>query len=196
MLSYYFGEKKRSTVARCLSIGAPTSPKVSNILLYDFDAAMSEKANSLGISYTRYADDITISGNRSDEILLLEKEAKSIIRRMAHPKLTFNDAKRGIYARGRRQMVTGLIVTPQAVVSIGRERKRAISSLLHRSSLGQLDSDRRSLLKGLLGFCAANEPDFIGRLRNKYGNDAVAAAMKFHAPKRARVQAPQPSDLF
>lgn len=192
----FWGEKRRSSVPKCLSIGAPTSPKVSNILLYDFDTAMSGKARSLNLSYTRYADDITISGETVEQILLLEREAKQILRKMAHPKLTFNEEKRGIYAKGRRQMVTGLIVTPQAVISIGRERKRQISSLLHRSSLGQLDNDRRSLLKGLLGFCVANEPEFIGRLRRKYGNGAVNAAMKFHAPKRARIQAPPPPTVF
>jgi hypothetical protein len=148
------------------------------------------------VSYTRYADDITISGERSDQVELLEKEAMQLVRRMKSPKLTFNDKKRGLYTKGQRRMVTGLIITPQKEVSIGRQRKRKISALLHRSSLAQLDVDQRSLLKGLLGFCAATEPNFIGCLRHKYGDGIVDAAMRFHAPKRARLQAPPPPDDF
>jgi hypothetical protein len=154
----FWGEKRRSTVARCLSIGAPTSPKISNILMYDFDVFLSAKAHSLGVSYTRYADDITISGERSDQVELLEKEAMQLVRRMKSPKLTFNDKKRGLYTKGQRRMVTGLIITPQKEVSIGRQRKRKISALLHRSSLAQLDVDQRSLLKGLLGSAQLPSP--------------------------------------
>jgi retron-type reverse transcriptase len=169
----------------CLSIGAPTSPMISNILLFPLDMALAGLAVEHGVRYTRYADDITISGPTIDSVLAFERIVKQQVKDLKHPKLKFNRAKRGLYTRGQRRMVTGLVVTPDARVSLGRQRKRLISSLLHRSSLGQLELERRGVLKGLLGFAITNEPGFITRLRRKYGDRAVDDALRFYVPPRA-----------
>ena len=44
-----------------LCIGAPSSPLLSNSILYEFDLRVSEAAQKMGAKYTRYADDISIS---------------------------------------------------------------------------------------------------------------------------------------
>ena len=75
-------------------------------------------------------------------------------------------------------MVTGLILTPSGNVSIGRERKRKISTLLHLFGLGRLNMDQLGYLKGMLGFSIANEPDLVGRMRRKYGNEIVDGVLK------------------
>lgn len=180
----FWGRERRSTVPRCLSIGAPTSPALSNILMYDIDCALVEQAVRLNVTYTRYADDITVSGEAVDVLLAFEVESRRIIRSSQSPRLVFNDDKRGIYRRGQRRMVTGLVITPDRNVSLGRDRKREISALLHRSTLGQLQAEQRAYLKGMLGFTNAVEPGFLTRLRTKYGNDAVDNAMSFRVPKR------------
>ena len=114
-------------------------------------------------------------------------DSETCIKGNCSAKLTFNEGKRGLYKKGQRRMVTGLILTPTRQVSIGRERKRLISAMLHRSSRNLLNPLERSRLKGFLGFSAANEPQFLGRMREKYGSDVVDAAMKFHAPLRHEV---------
>ncbi len=180
----FWGQQVRSTVPRCLSIGAPTSPALSNILLYDLDVQLCLEAQQQGVRYTRYADDITISGATEEAVLRFEKSVKKNVRALKSPKLSFNEEKRGVYGKGQRRMVTGLILTPTRQVSIGRDRKRLISALVHKSTLGLLNLLERAQLKGLLGFTAANEPQFLGRLRTKYGDQIIDAALKFHAPKR------------
>ncbi len=45
-----------------LSQGAPTSPVISNIALSDVDGVLSAIARDCGVRFTRYADDITLSG--------------------------------------------------------------------------------------------------------------------------------------
>ncbi len=169
----------------CLSIGAPTSPMMSNILLFDLDTALANAAVEHGVRYTRYADDITLSGPTPERVLAFEGVVRREVSRLKSPRLKFNERKRGLYHKGQRRLVTGLIVTPDSQVSIGRERKRLISSLLHRSSLNQLDVERRALLKGLLGFAIANEPAFLARMRKKYTNDVVDQALSYHIPSRA-----------
>jgi RNA-directed DNA polymerase len=46
-----------SRVPKCLSIGAPTSPALSNIILFKLDVELAKRAANLGVVYTRYADD-------------------------------------------------------------------------------------------------------------------------------------------
>lgn len=41
-----------------LSVGAPSSPILSNFVLYEFDSLISTVCDSLNVSYTRYADDL------------------------------------------------------------------------------------------------------------------------------------------
>jgi RNA-directed DNA polymerase len=169
----------------CLSIGAPTSPILSNILLFGLDEELATHAQIFGVRYTRYADDITVSGASVEAVLAFEKACRAAVARMKSPTLIFNEQKRGMYFRGQKRMVTGLKITPVGEISIGRERKRMTSSLLHRFSLGQLDAGATSYLKGMLGFAIANEPDFVGRMRRKYGNDIVDRVLAYQVPPRA-----------
>ena len=183
----FWGQQKRSITPRCLSIGAPTSPILSNILLYDLDVTLSTEAERLGATYTRYADDITISGPTLDIVQAFEKFTRRSVRSLKSPRLTFNDEKCGLYKKGQRRLVTGLVVTPVGGISVGRDRKRLISSMLYRSSKELLNQIERSRLKGLLGFCVANEPLFLNRMRAKYGDQTVDSALRFHAPKRSEM---------
>jgi RNA-directed DNA polymerase len=168
----------------CLSIGAPTSPMLSNILLFHFDNRLSQLAMKHGVSYTRYADDITISADTIDQVISFERFVRLDVARMKSPNLKFNEKKRGLYQRGQRRMVTGLVVTPNGQVSIGRERKRLISALLHKLSLDEISMEQLSMLKGLLGFVIANEADFVDRMRCKYGGNVVDRALSARIPKR------------
>jgi retron-type reverse transcriptase len=181
----FWGRTKKSITPSCLSIGAPTSPALSNILLYDLDVQLSEIAGQLGVRYTRYADDITVSAPGLESVLEFERFARGLVKGRKSPKLFFNESKRGVYLRGQRRLVTGLVITPVQTISIGRKRKRTISALIHRSTLNQLDLRQRGYLKGLLGFCIAHEPNFIGRLRVKYGSPTIDAALKFRIPKKS-----------
>ncbi|PCJ85715.1 MAG: hypothetical protein COA52_15930 [Hyphomicrobiales bacterium] len=48
-----------------LAQGAPSSPILSNIVLHDLDQRLSQYTEANDLVYTRYADDIVISGNDS-----------------------------------------------------------------------------------------------------------------------------------
>ena len=60
-----------------LPIGAPTSPCIANLVLRSFDKAMTTAARKIGAKYTRYADDLTISG--SEDCLKLISFAKYLL---------------------------------------------------------------------------------------------------------------------
>jgi RNA-directed DNA polymerase len=142
-----------SRVARCLAIGAPSSATLSNIMMFRLDTRLARIAERLKVAYTRYADDITtISGGSIEYVLRFEASFLRIIKDTKSPALTFNDEKRGIYLKGQRRMVTGLLITPNREISIGRERKRLISVMLHKVLIDALDPSQMGYLKGMCGF--------------------------------------------
>jgi RNA-directed DNA polymerase len=108
------------------------------------------------------------------------------LKKSKSPKLTVNEAKRGVFTPGRKKLVTGLVVTPTHAVSIGRERKRMISAMIHKFTLQQLDIAQVGYLKGMLGFAIANEPAVLTRMRAKYGSDVVNQILRTRIPKRPR----------
>jgi RNA-directed DNA polymerase len=86
--------------------GASTSPALSNIILRRLDYRLTKLAAKHDISYSRYADDITFSGNK--ENLPKLDMLKCIIREEG---FYINWDKVGIYRKGTKQTVTGLTVS-------------------------------------------------------------------------------------
>lgn len=175
-----------SGAPQCLSIGAPTSPALSNIVMFGIDQRLNAEAGRLKLNYTRYADDITVSGHIVSAIVKFERFARELIAKTKSPLLIFNEEKRGLYGKGQRRMVTGLIITPEKQLSIGRERKRLISSMIHKVTIGPVGAELLGTVKGLLGFCLATEPTFVSRMREKYGDNTIDYILRSETPKRGR----------
>lgn len=165
---------RRSLTPQCLSIGAPTSPMVSNIICHKLDEWLDERARGQGIKVSRYADDITVSGSNLQQLLRFERDLESTLEKNKGLRLQLNPKKRGLFGPGERRLVTGLILTPDGEVSIGRERKREIHALVHQYSLGNLDQEKIMRVKGLLAFAHSVEPLFVDRIREKYGRGVVS----------------------
>lgn len=163
----------KSTIPRCLSVGAPSSPFLSNALMYDVDTYLTDVAVNLGVVYTRYADDITAScvGDRG-KLIAFERQVLPAVA-ASQLSLSLNEDKRGIYGRGDRRMVTGLIITPNGEISVGRDRKREIRSLVHRISQGQRDPKSLMRTKGLLAFLVSAEPTYLASLSKSYGPELL-----------------------
>ena len=163
-----------------LAIGAPSSPMVSNIMLYDFDCRIAEFCRTKSVSYSRYADDITLSGQNLAQLLEVENFITRLLAKTTSPKLDLKREKRGLYSRAGKRMVTGLVVTPDRKISLGRERKREISAMVDHIRKGTNTDDQHMLrTKGFLGFAISCEPSFVTRLRLKYGDEVIERVLKF-----------------
>jgi RNA-directed DNA polymerase len=163
-----------------LSVGAPSSPALSNMIMFRFDTAVNRVAVENGAIYTRYADDICISAPTPEICLGVERFAVSNLKAQKYSGLRFKAEKRGLYGPGQRRIVTGLVVTPEKRVSLGRERKRNISSLVHKASLDKLDGPQMLELRGLLGFVHSAEPRFLEALSTKYGAHVIRRIATFN----------------
>ena len=151
----------------CLSIGAPTSPMLSNILMMKFDRRISAFCAAHNAVYTRYADDLTFSADRSMTLQLVEKAVLNVLRRSVSPALAVNKDKTVRVSRKDSRRVTGLVLTNDRKVSLGREKKRLIRAQMHHFVTDRLETEQILQLRGMLAYVHSVEPSFMLRLRKK-----------------------------
>lgn len=161
-----------------LSIGAPSSPAISNTVMYDFDNALTNFCKAHDIIYTRYADDLALSTSKPKVLDDAFQFIKQLCREMPYPRLQLNDAKTVFTSKKHRRQLTGLILTNEGKPSLGREKKRLIRSMAHRFSLNQLPQDQILHLRGLLAFAFSIEPIFFSSISRTIGEEAFQRLMK------------------
>lgn len=154
-----------------LTIGAPTSPALTNAIMYSFDSKLAELCGQRSIVYTRYADDIFMSTNQPNVLGEMYQEVVELAKQFEFARLVLNRKKTAFLSKRYHREITGLVLTPDGRVSIGRDRKREIKALVHAYFLNQLAQDREEYLKGLLSFAQDAEPSFYQSLIEKYGED-------------------------
>lgn len=156
-----------------LSIGAPSSPFLSNAIMYRFDTEINNFCVAYNIAYTRYADDMTFSmfdktmrGTTLSKIL-------EVLNELPFPRLQINDTKTIFGSKAHRRMVTGLILSNEGNVSLGHHRKRLLRAQIHHFVGGKLAESERTKLRGMLAFARDVEPEFVRRMENRYGAERV-----------------------
>lgn len=85
--------------------GSPTSPMLSNLIFNYYDEKIFQFCKDRSIRYTRYADDLTFSGDF--EI----KEMMSFVYKVLHgTRFKINESKTKVLSQAKRQEVTGIVV--------------------------------------------------------------------------------------
>lgn len=169
---------------RCLPVGAPSSPLVSNIVMVNFDHEANLLASKFNGRYTRYADDVVFSTNTRGACHLFFHDLSSLVHVNISPKLTINSGKTLFLSRGCRRVVTGIVITPTGGTSVGRRQKRYLRKLLFELKAGRISGRDTDFLRGYLAFVKDVEPDLINRLTIKFGDRLLGVAM---APIRSEV---------
>jgi RNA-directed DNA polymerase len=159
--------------SRHLCIGAPSSPFISNSILFDFDEAINRFCKEIDVIYTRYADDLIFSTNREQILSEVEKFVYQSLRVLPYPKLSVNTKKTIHTSKGRGISITGVVVTPAKMLSVGRDRKRSIRASIHHFLNQKLSLEEVQKLNGLLAFTQDIEPRFVDAMKAKYGADIL-----------------------
>ncbi|MAP55129.1 MAG: reverse transcriptase [Altibacter sp.] len=91
--------------------GAPTSPYITNVLLYEFDESIAKYCRQKELKYTRYADDLAFSGQikKTELIKLVRSELRKI-------GLKLNNDKIILMKRNQRQTISGIVVNDKTQV--------------------------------------------------------------------------------
>lgn len=97
---------KLCTVNGSVPQGASTSMDIANLVCIDLDPWLRNLADSFGLEYTRYVDDITFSGGKVPERFI--NKFKEIIE--SKKWLSLNDKKEVLKGKNQGQTVTGLNV--------------------------------------------------------------------------------------
>ena len=98
--------------------GAPSSPAITNIILYELDELIGQWCRERRIAYTRYCDDMTFSGdfNPAEVIHFVRLELKKM-------GFLLNEQKTRIQRPGQQQIVTGIVVNEKLSITIDYRRR-------------------------------------------------------------------------
>lgn len=151
--------------------GAPSSPFISNLILAKLDRRLYGLAEAFGISYTRYADDITFSGNFNSNAFL--KNVSNIIKEEG---FVINKNKTKTAFRGHKRIITGISISSNLpkLPKITKRKLRLEAHCIRKFGLKEhifrtkkLDPLYLERIRGKLQFWKFIEPD------NSFVNKAI-----------------------
>lgn len=143
-----------------LPIGSPTSPVISNFICLDLDKELANFCKYNGLTYSRYADDLSFSSNAEISVEIIEKIKEIIVKN----NFIVNTKKIHKKSNNQQQIVTGLVVNEK--VNIKRDLLKRIRAMLHNLTRNGL----YSATKNHFGFVdEENQYKFLNRL-NGYIN--------------------------
>lgn len=157
-----------------LSIGAPSSPYVSNYFLFEFDSVIADFCARSGVTYTRYADDLAFSTNFPRMLDVVQDRVLATIQELEYLGLNLNEKKTVNVSKKNRRTLVGLTLSNDGSTSIGRDAKRELRNQLYRASKGELNKEEFQRLKGRLAFLFSVDPDFVMTLCRKYNAKKIS----------------------
>ncbi len=155
--------------SRVLPQGACTSPALTNVVSRRLDKRLHRLAEVNGFVYTRYADDLTFSGEASGHVGRLLRSTRAIL---TSEGFVVNEKKTHVMRSGRRQEVTGVVVNEKP--GIGRDELRTLRAMLHNAAKHGLSSQNRN-----------EHPDFAAYLRGRVAWATMVDPSKKVALERA-----------
>lgn len=161
-----------------LSIGAPSSPLISNFIMYSFDQEISRECANMNITYTRYADDISFSTNSRGALFSIPEIVDALLKNIYQGDISLNKDKTIFSSKAHNRHITGITLSNDNKLSIGRYKKRVLSSKIHYYSLGHLNEDEIQKLKGELAFSFYIEPELKSRFIRKYGSECLGKLVR------------------
>lgn len=165
--SQQYFEEYFNSMEPVLVQGAPTSPLLSNIACLNLDNRLTKLSNKIGVVYSRYADDITFSGEL--ENLPSFKLLKKII---TDENFKINWNKKGIFKKGQKQIVTGLLIN-DSVRTTKKYKKEIFRHLFFCKKFGPFKhfqrvapdkSYKKEWLMGKILFVNAIEPEIAKKM--------------------------------
>lgn len=158
---------KLTTRADELPQGAKTSPQLSNIALWRVEPGLVQRLNQLGMRYSRFVDDISISSRRKHPLFVIQKVTRQVYGALYRAGFNPKFEKHEFSWRGRTMAVTKLNI--DAKISLPAVRRKA---------LGQ-DAQR------LLAFAKAGNFNRTSMKLTRSLSTRAGAAKRFH-PRLAR----------
>lgn len=173
------GEKIAAAIANittfdgALATGFPTSPVLSNLVFRPLDDEFENFANVSELVYTRYADDLTFSGESVNDAHL-----EAISTTLSSHGFRTNTKKVRFQRKGHRQVVTGFTVAHSDHIRLPKPKKKILrQDLYYSSKIGieaqanfrHLDEeDFRNQILGRINYFMSVEPKLARVMRQEF----------------------------
>ena len=152
--------------------GAPTSPALANLCAYRLDCRLAGLADASGAVYSRYADDIALSGDRRLQAHAVR--VRRMVEEIAHDEgFRVNSRKSQLMTRAGRQRICGIVVNEHP--NTARHDYDRLRAQLHDAALNGSDAanrarvpDLRAHLLGRISWIEALNPARGARLRRSF----------------------------
>lgn len=171
------------TVGSSLPAGYPTSPAISNACLYGFDKRLKEVCDRSGLIYTRYSDDLIVSGSDSEMIGRVYEVIKEILLDEFGGRLEVNQSKTKFTRPGQKVKLLGINILPNGAVSVDKKFKKDAEVKLYYylkdravfvKMSGGTDLEKAvKNLSGIINYINTVDSVFLDKLRKKYGSTLV-----------------------
>lgn len=153
-----------------LAQGAPTSPALANLAAFRLDRRLAGLARALGITYTRYADDLTFSGpgRALRDPSVLRAAAATIVREEG---FALNERKFRRVTQAGRQRVCGIVVNER--LNVARADYDELKAIVHNAAVdggAMLRPDAglgRARVAGRIAWLQSLHPEHGERLRQE-----------------------------
>ncbi|WP_374566533.1 reverse transcriptase domain-containing protein [Ideonella sp.] len=165
-----------------LPVGFSTSPGLSNAALYAFDGAFQDRCVGLGVTFTRYADDIILSAAERSQVEASACLLEELLGSMFNNTLQLHRGKSKFLKAGGKIKLLGMVLLPNGSVSVDSAVKDEIETMLHLylrnrerfNALLEAGPDKvEARLAGLLNYVNTVDQAYLDKLRRKYGAAVV-----------------------
>ncbi|UCD73971.1 MAG: RNA-directed DNA polymerase [Phycisphaerales bacterium] len=130
--------------------GAPTSPRLANLVNYRLDTRLDRLAAKAGAMYSRYADDLTFSFDRDEPGRI--RSFIRLVRRIVSDEgyHVHKRRKMSVRRRHQQQCVTGLVVNER--INLPRATRRRLRAIAHNLANGRSATLTETQMQGWRAF--------------------------------------------
>ncbi|WP_166369690.1 reverse transcriptase domain-containing protein [Psychromonas sp. SA13A] len=170
-----------------LPIGFASSPILTNSLLNDFDNELEKYCLDQDVIYTRYSDDLILSAKTKTPLINLEDYISEMLVKFFNERLKLNEEKTKLTQKGNKIKILGMVILPTGKVTVDIKVKKNIEILFHyfindKNKFVDISGGNYEAaldkLSGKINYINTIDPDYLIKLRKKYGNYIVD--MFFH----------------
>lgn len=168
-----------------LPIGFPSSPPISNAVLFDFDNKLKMYCESSGLKISRYSDDIIVSGQSKESIAGIQAHIDQWLSEISS-KFVLNSAKSRYFSFSGKVKILGLMILPNRRITLDTKLKRNLEALLYNyihnrdAFLDQVGGDLQAGQKkitGLLNYANSVDKEYLEKMRRKFGATVIDTSL-------------------